>query len=45
MVRGSILRNVDGYLLTGCLHKKVIFKVGPFPSAKTEDRHDYLKTT
>ena len=40
-----MLKDMDGYLLTSSLNKKVIVKVRPFSSAKTEDMHDYLKPT
>ena len=40
-----MLKDVDGYLLTGSLDKKFIVKVRPCSSAKTEDMHDYLKPT
>ena len=45
IVGDSMLKNVDGYLLTSSLNKKVIVKVRPFSSAKTEGMHDYLKPT
>ena len=45
IVGDSMLKDVDGYLLTGSLDKKFIVKVRPFSSAKTEDMHDYLKPT
>ena len=44
-VEGSMLKDVDGHLLTGSLNKKFIVKVRPFSSAKIEDMHDYLKPT
>ena len=40
-----MLKDVDGYLLTGSLNKRFIVKVRSFSSAKTEDMHDYLKPT
>ena len=40
IVGGSLLKDVDGYLLTGSLDKKFIVKVRRFSSAKTEDMHD-----
>ena len=43
IVRDSMLKDVDGYLLTGSLNKKFIEKVRPFSSAKIEYMHDYLK--
>ena len=45
IVGDNMLKDVDGYLLTGSLDKKFIVKVRPFSSAKTEDMHDYLKPT
>ena len=45
IVGDSMLKDMDGYLLTGSLDKKFIVKVIPFSSAKTEDMHDYLKPT
>ena len=45
IVGDSMLKEVDGYLLTGSLDKKFIVKVRPFSSAKTKDMHDYLKPT
>ena len=43
IVEDSMLKVVDGYLLTGSLNKKFIVKVRPFCSPKTEDMYDYLK--
>ena len=45
IVGKTMLKEVDGYLLTDSLDKKFIVKVRPFSSAKTEDMHDYLKPT
>ena len=45
IVGDSMLKDVDGYLLTGSLDKKCIVKVRSFSSAKTEDMHDCLKPT
>ena len=45
IVGDSMLQDMDGYLLTGSLDKKIIVRVLPFSSAKTEDMHDYLKPT
>ena len=45
IVGDSMLKDVDGYLLTGSLDKKFIVKVRPFSSVKTEDMHEYLKST
>ena len=38
-----MLKDLDRYLLTGFLDKKVIVKVRPFSSAATEDMRYYLK--
>ena len=40
-----MLKDLDGYLLTGSFNKKFIVKVRPLSSAKTEDMHDYSKPT
>ena len=42
IVGNSMLKDVDGNLLTGSLNKKFIVKVRLFSSAKTEGVHDYL---
>ena len=31
------MKDIDGYLLTGSLHRKYIVKVRPFSSTKTSD--------
>ena len=41
----SMLKNVDGYLLTGSLNLKFIVKVRSFSSAKKSDMLDYNKPT
>ena len=38
-----MLKNVDGYLLTGFIYRKFIVKVRPFSSAKTINIEDYTK--
>ena len=43
IVGDSVLKDVDGYFLTGYLDKNDIVKVRSFSSAKTEDMRDYLK--
>ena len=40
-----MVKDVDGYLLTGFINKKFIVKVRPFSSAKTIDMEDYRKPT
>ena len=40
-----MLKEVDGYLLTCSLNKKIVGKVRPFSSAKKKDIHYYLKST
>ena len=41
----SMVKDVDGYLLTGSINRKFIVKVRPFSSAKTIDMEDYTKPT
>jgi len=41
----SIVKDLDGYLLTGSLQKKFIVKVRSFSSATTECMWDYCKPT
>ena len=45
IVGDSMLKDVDGYILTGSQNKKFIVKVRLFSSAKTEDMYNYLKPT
>ena len=40
-----MVKDVDGYLLTGSINRKFIVKVRPFSSAKTTDMGDYTKPT
>ena len=40
-----MVKNVDGYLLTGSLNSKPIVKVRPFSSSKTSDMSNYIKPT
>ena len=40
-----MVKDVDGYLLTGPINRKFIVKVRPFSSAKTIDMEDYTKPT
>ena len=41
----SMVKDVDGYLLTGSINGNFIVKVRPFSSAKTIDMEDYTKPT
>ena len=41
----SIIKDVDGYLLTGSLNRKYIVKLIPFWSAKTSDMEYYITPT
>ena len=41
----SMVKDVDGYLLTGSINRKFIVKVRPFSSEKTIDMEDYTKPT
>ena len=41
----SMMKDVDGYLLTGSIDRKFIIKVRPYSSAKTIDVKDYTKPT
>ena len=40
-----MVKDVDGYLLTGFINRKFIVKVRLFSSAKTIDMEDYRKPT
>ena len=40
-----MVKDIDGYLLTGSIKRKFIVKVRPFSSAKTLDMQDYIKPT
>ena len=40
-----MVKDVDGYLLTGSINKKFVAKVRTFSSAKTIDMEDYTKPT
>ena len=37
-----MIKDVDGYLLTGSLNRKYIVKIRPFSSAKTSDMEYYI---
>ena len=41
----SMMKDVDGYLLTGSSNRKFIVKVRPFLSSKTIDMEDYTNPT
>ena len=41
----SMVKNVDGYLLTRSLNRKFIVKVRPFSSVKTSNISDYINPT
>ena len=41
----SMVKDVDGYLLTGSINSEFIVKLRPFSSAKTIDMEDYTKPT
>ena len=40
-----MVKDVDGYLLTGSINRKFVAKVRTFSSAKTIDMEDYTKPT
>ena len=42
---GSMVKDVDGYLLIGSINRKFIAEVRPFSSAKTVDMEDFTKST
>ena len=42
---GSMVKDVDGYLLIGSINRKFIVEVRPFSSAKTVDKEDFTKST
>ena len=45
IIRDSMVKKIDGYLLTSSVNHKYIVKVRPFLSAKTIDMLDYIKPT
>ena len=45
MIGESMIKDVDGYLLTGSLNRKYILKVTPFSSAKTRNMEYYMTPT
>ena len=40
-----MVKDINGYLLTGSINRKFIEKVRPFSSAKAIDMEDYTKPT
>ena len=44
-VGDSLIKKIDGYLLTKSINHKFLVKVGPFRTAKTIDIYDHLKPT
>ena len=45
IVGDSMIKNIDGYLLTKSINRKSLVKVRPFTTAKTTDMHDHPKPT
>ena len=45
IIGDSMVKYVDGYLLTGSIKRKFIMKVRPFSSARTVDMQVYIKST
>ena len=45
IIGDSMIKKIDGYLLTSSVNHKYIVKVRPFLSAKTVDMVDYIKPT
>ena len=45
IIGDSMVKKIDGYLLTSSVNHKYIVKVRPFLSAKTIDMLDYIKPT
>ena len=45
IVGDSMIKKVDGYLLTSSLKHQYLVKTRPFSTAKTIDMHDYIKPT
>ena len=43
LVGDSMIKKVDGYLLTSSINHKYIVKVRPFVTAKTDDMYDHIK--
>ena len=38
-----MVKDVDGYLVTGCINRNFLVKVRPFSSTKTAEMEDYTK--
>ena len=45
IIGDSMVKDVDGYLLTGSIKRKFIMKVRPLSSAQTVDMQVYIKST
>ena len=45
IIGDSMVKDVDGYLLTGSIKRKFIMKVRPLSSARTVDMQVYIKST
>ena len=45
IVGDSMIKKVDGYLLTSSLKHQYLLKTRPFPTAKTIAMYDYIKPT
>ena len=45
IVGDSMIKKIDGYLLTSSINHKYIVKVRPFVTAKTDDMYDHIKPT
>ena len=45
IIGDSMVKEIDGYLLTSSINHRYIVKVRPFLSAKTIDMVDYIKPT
>ena len=43
IVGGSMIKEIDGYLLTSSVNHKYIVKVRLFVTAKTDDTYDHIK--
>ena len=45
IIGDSMVKDIDGYLMTGSIKRKFIVKVRPFSLAKTVNMQDYIKPT
>ena len=43
IISDSMIKNIDGYLLTSLINHKYLVKVRPFLAAKSVDLLDYVK--